>query len=199
MRQIKLDGCDQIIDIHFVNSTMRVGSDSNLLDLQLVFMSQVMKKVLMNVKREKLNRSNRDHPQTIWKLHQEHHRSSATAQSIEINLSKRLSTLTIVTAKLRCNFLEEFDLTIKKCDWVSANNVNKSNKIGLLNIAARADKALLQVWTAVIQIFANENSCTATTYQEYWECIVSVMEKLEEGLKSNSTRKVNIAKYSYYM
>ena len=33
MRQIKLDGWERIIDLHFVNNTIRVGSDSALLKL----------------------------------------------------------------------------------------------------------------------------------------------------------------------
>ena len=84
------------------------------MELQLKFMSQVMEKVLMNVKGKKLNQLYRDHPQTLWKLHQEHQTSSATAQSIAINLSNRLSMLTIATATSRCDILEEFDSTIEK-------------------------------------------------------------------------------------
>ena len=55
MRQIKIDGWERVIDIHFVNGTTQAGSNSDLLELQLVFMSQVMEKVLLNVKGKKLN------------------------------------------------------------------------------------------------------------------------------------------------
>ena len=58
-------GWVRIIDLDFVNNTTRVGSDSALLELQLLFMSQVMKKVLMNVKGKKPNRSYRYNPQTL--------------------------------------------------------------------------------------------------------------------------------------
>ena len=126
-RQIKL-----IIDLHFVNNTTRVGSDSALLELQLLIMSQVMEKVLMNVKGKKPNQSYRDCPQTLLKLHQEHQTSSETAQSITVNLSNQLSTLTIATATSRCDFLEEFDSTIEKYDQVSIDKMHSSHKIGLL-------------------------------------------------------------------
>ena len=76
--------------------------------------------------------------------------------------------------------------------------MNPFHKTGLLKRAAHAEKALLQAWTAVEQIFANKNSGTATTYEEYWEYLVSTLEKLEEGMKANVTRKVNIAD-TYYM
>ena len=67
MRQIKVDGWERIIDIHFINSTTRAGSDSELIELQLVCMSMVMGKVLLNVKGKKLTRTYKDHPQTLWK------------------------------------------------------------------------------------------------------------------------------------
>ena len=105
-RQIKMDGWERVVDINFFNSTVRSGSNSNLLDLQLVFMSQVLEKVLLNVNGKKLTRSYNEQPRTLWKLHQEHQTSSTTAQFIAINLRKKLSTLTIATATSKCDFLE---------------------------------------------------------------------------------------------
>ena len=98
LRQIKMDGWDRIVDPNFFNGNVRPGSDSDLLDLQLVFMSQVMEKVLLNVKGKKLVRSYKKQPRTLWKVHQEHQTSSATAQGIDIDLSNKLSSMTIVSS-----------------------------------------------------------------------------------------------------
>ena len=106
--------------------------------------------------------------------------------------------LTIATATPRCDFLEEFDATVEKHDQFHADKRNSSHKIRLLKKAALTDKVLLQAWTAVEQIFANKNTGIATTYEKYWDYLVSVSEKLEEGLKENVNQKVNIAN-TYYM
>ena len=64
-RQIKVDGRERVIDTNFVKSSVRPGSDHNLLELQLVFMSMVVEKVLLNSKGKKLNQSYKNHPQTL--------------------------------------------------------------------------------------------------------------------------------------
>ena len=74
-----------------------------------------------------------------------------------------------------------------------------SHKIGLLKKAILANNALLQAWTSVEQIFANKSSGTVTTYEEYWTYLVSVVEKLEEGMMKNVNLKVNIAVSYYYI
>ena len=129
--------------------TVRPGSDSDLLDIQLVFMSQVMEKVLLNVKGKKLVRSYKKQPRTLWKVHQEHQISSATAQGIAIDLSNKLSSMTIASSASRCAFLEDFDTSIEKYDEISPDKMHSSHKIGLLKKACLADRELLQAWTAV--------------------------------------------------
>ena len=64
MRQIKVDGWKRIINPNFVNNTVRIGSDKELLELQLVFISIVMEKLLLSVTGKKLNRTYKNHPQT---------------------------------------------------------------------------------------------------------------------------------------
>ena len=54
-RRIKVNGWERVIDTKFVNSSVRPGSDEDLLELQLVFMSMVLEKVLLNGKGKKLN------------------------------------------------------------------------------------------------------------------------------------------------
>ena len=53
--QIKIDGWERVIDPSFVNSNVCPGSDQDLLELQLVFMSMVLEKVLLNGKGKRLN------------------------------------------------------------------------------------------------------------------------------------------------
>ena len=101
-------------------------------------------------------------------MHQEHQTSSTTAQGIAINLSNKLSSLTITTSKSRSDFLEEFDSTSEKYDLVAVEKIPSSHKNGLLKKTILiADNALLQAWTSVKQIFTNKSSGTATTYKEY--------------------------------
>ena len=69
LRQIKMDGWERIVDPNFLNSSVRTGSHSDLLDLPLVFMSQVMVKVLLNIKGKKLVRNYKKQPITLWKVH----------------------------------------------------------------------------------------------------------------------------------
>ena len=92
-------------------------------------MSQVLEKVLLNVKGKKLTRSYKQQPQILWKLHQENQTSSATAQDIAINLSNKLSALTIATTTSRCNFLEEFNSIAKKYDQISPDKMHPLHKI----------------------------------------------------------------------
>ena len=138
----------------------------------------VFEKVFLNGQVKKLNCSYKHHPQTLWKLHQEHQTSSTTAQGIAINLSNKLSSLSIATSKSISDFLGEFNSKSERYDLVSVNKMPSSHKIGLLKKAILVDNALLQAWTAVEQIFANNSSGTATTYEEYWAYLVSVSEKL---------------------
>ena len=159
----------------------------------------VLEKALLNGKWKKLNCSYKHHPQTLWKLHQEHQTSSTTAQGIAINLSNKLSSLSIANSKSRSDFLEEFDSTSEKYDLVFVDTMPSSHKIGLLKKAILADNALLQAWTSVEQIFANKSSGTVTTYEIYWTYLVSVAEKLEEGMMKNVNLKVNIAVSYYYI
>ena len=161
-------------------------------------MSMVLEKVLLNRKGKKLNCSYKHHPQKLWKLYQEHQPSSTAAQGIAINLSNKLSSLSIAKSKSRSDFLEEFDSTSEKYDLISVDKMPSSHKIGLLKKAVLADNSLLQAWTAVEQIFANKSSGTVTTYEECWNYKVSVAEKLEEGLVENVNWKVSIAD-TYYM
>ena len=143
-RQIKVNGWERVIDPSFVNSNVRPGSDHNLLELQLVFMSMVLEKVPLNRNGKKLNRFYKNHPQTLWKLHQEHKTSTTRGQGIAINLSNKLSGLTITNSKSRSNFLEEFDSTSEKHDLVAVDKMPSSHKICLLKKAIIADNALLQ-------------------------------------------------------
>ena len=92
----------------------------------------VLEKVLLTGKGKRLRRSYKQHPQTLWKLHQEHQTSSTTAQGIAINLSNKLSNLTIATSKSRSDFLEEFDSTSEKHDLVAVEKIPSSHKICLL-------------------------------------------------------------------
>ena len=48
LRQITLDGREQLIDTNFANSTLRTGTDKELFVLQAIFMSIVLYKVLLN-------------------------------------------------------------------------------------------------------------------------------------------------------
>ena len=200
LRQIKMDGRERSFDPNFLNSSVQPGSDSDLLDLRLVFMSQVMEKVLLNVKEKKLVRSYKKQPRTLWKVHRVHQTSSTTAQSIAIDLSNKLSTMTIASAASKCAFLEAFDTAVEKYDEISPDKMHSSHKIGLLKKACLPDKDLLQAWTAVEQIFINKSTGTAITYEEYWDYLVSVLESLlEKGIKDKVHQKVNVADTSYYM
>ena len=76
----------------------------------------VLEKVLLSSKGKRLRRSNKQHPQRLWKLHQEHQTNSTTAQGIAINLSNKLRNLTIAKSKSRSEFLEEFDSTSEHHD-----------------------------------------------------------------------------------
>lgn len=198
LRQIKMDGWDRIVDPNFLNGSVRPGSDSDLLDLQLVFMSQVMEKVLLNLKGKKLVRNYKKQPQTFWKVHQVDQTSSATAQGIAIGLSNKLSSMTIASSASRCDFLEDFDTNREKYDEIFPDKMHSSHKIGLLKKACLADRELLQAWTAVEQIFINKGTRTATTYEEYWDYLVSVWENLEKGIKDKVQRKANVADNLYY-
>ena len=142
-RQIKVDGWERITDTNFVNANVRSGSDKDFMELQLVFMSMVLEKVLLSGKGKRLRRSNKQHPQRLWKLHQEYQTSSTTAQGIAINLSNKLSNLTIAKSKSRSDFLEEFDSTSEHHNLVAVEKIPSSHKIGLLKKAVLADSALL--------------------------------------------------------
>ena len=131
-RQITLDMWERLIGPTFDIKTLCPGADKELCTVQCVFMSTVLKKVLLNTHGLKLVRLFEDGPSTIWRKHEKHQTSSSSSQRIAIVLSNRISNMTIATSKSRLDFLEDFDQTVTKFDKVSADKMPESQKIGLL-------------------------------------------------------------------
>ena len=75
--------------------------------------------------------------------------------------------MTIATSKSRTAFLEEFDMSVIKFDKVSADKIQISQKIGLLQRDTNADEQLLQAWSSVEIIIANNAPGTAISYEIY--------------------------------
>ena len=71
-----------------------------------------------------------------------------------------------------------------------------SQMICLLKQAARADKQLLQAWTAVVTIISHGSTPGIDIrYEKYMEYLVLHSETLETSTVNNSKRKVNIADF----
>ena len=106
MRQIQLDGWEQLTDVSFS-----------------VFMSTVLDRVLLSPHGLRLVRRFIEHPQDLWEHHEAHQTSSSPSQRSAIFLSGKLTTMKISEAKSHTAFLANFDTTIEKFDKVLADKM----------------------------------------------------------------------------
>ena len=72
VRGIKLDEWERLVDSNFVNSNVPTGTDNELLELQILFMSTVLDLALLNPKEMKLVYLYKDNSRTLSTVNERH-------------------------------------------------------------------------------------------------------------------------------
>ena len=109
-----MDIWEQLIDVRFLNISLRPGTDTELCTLQSVFISTVLDRVLLSPYGLQLVWKYKEHLRNLWEEHKIHQTSSGSSQRIAIILSEKLSNIKISDPKSRTLFLEEFDTILEK-------------------------------------------------------------------------------------
>ena len=103
---IKLDEWEETHWLRFFQYKVRSGTDRELFELQIVFMSTVFDLELSNPKGMKLVlQLYKDNPRTMWTTHETYQTSLDSSLQIAILLSDRLTNMKISSSKSQSAFL----------------------------------------------------------------------------------------------
>ena len=86
-RKIRSDKMYRMIDLTFYTTSLEAGSDTELYQRQKNFFTTILECVLQTREGKRLTRKYPDDPRKVWRLHEAHSQSLATASSICTGLS----------------------------------------------------------------------------------------------------------------
>ena len=169
VRKIHSDEMYQMIDINNIHaSSIHTDSDQELWDKQTNFFSTVLEYVLQTKEGKRLTRKHTDNLREVWRLHEKHSKSSATASSICTGLSQELAKLKISEYNNPTEGLDTFDSHLTHFNKISPNKMPDNLAIMLLEAATSGNSDLLSAWTQRQTIKEELNpGGPAPTYDEF--------------------------------
>jgi len=170
IRRAKLDNWHRLIDPSWDPSQVRNGSDKELMNLQYVFLEEILDHTLQTQKGKSIVRLNSQSPHSIWKQHETHQKNSDASRSAGTALISELTRMRISEATSRTEFLEEFDTKVKTYAEIMPKPLGDDIKIGFLSAAVSSDSKLLSQYSATQQMhIATGNSNIRVTYENYFQ------------------------------
>ena len=162
-------------------------------------MSTVLETILQTSDGKRFNRKHKKDPKEVWRLHEEHQRSSATNSAITSALSQELAKMKVSEFTSSSEFLDEFDSKVEQFNELNLNNpMPEKMAIGFLLSASHGNTELRNAWATKRSICQSTTPPTVPTYLEYFEYLMFHSKQLEASVVDNTAaRKANTAETGY--
>ena len=189
-----------MINQNFSKADAKWGPDDKLLyAAQKNWMSTVLETILQTSDGKRFNRKHKKDPKEVWRLHEEHQRSSATNSAISSALSQELAQMKVSEFTSSSQFLDEFDSKLEQFNELNLGApMPEKMAIGFLLSASHGNTELRNAWATKRTICQNAATPTVPSYSEYFEYLMFHSKQLEASVIDNSAaRKANTAETNY--
>ena len=174
-RQLISDTLHRVTSSKFATLNCRAGSDRALGMLQLNFFEQILSAVLQNPEGKVLITTHPENSLHVWKKHEEHQKSSDSAQLATTTLMDKLMSLKITDFTTRHAFMISFQEVTNRYDQIADKHLDDSFKKTLLQISVMHDTALLNSWNTFTEVerATNPGITVSLSYTKYLKFLLN--------------------------